>query len=84
MRNLLPPEHKEPYKICWTSINIVGFEMVSGCSDSIREEVVFSLPNNFQELIEALYYVWNNGLAPLCQHLCDCFYVLTEYVRYFK
>ena len=40
MRNLLPPEHKEAYKICWASINIVGFKMISGCSDSIREGVV--------------------------------------------
>lgn len=40
MRNLLLPEHKEAYKICWTSINIVGFNMVIGCSDSIREGVV--------------------------------------------
>lgn len=40
MRNLLPPEHKEAYKICWASINIMGFKMVGGHSDSIREGVV--------------------------------------------
>ena len=45
MRNLLPPEHKEAYKICWASINIMGFKMVGGHSDSIREGVVLVYPN---------------------------------------